>query len=51
MTEQPPPIVREDSPVFGSPSLKECVVLAVLRREITPEEAAELFVEYGLRSA
>lgn len=47
----PQPEVREDSPIFANSNLKEAVVLAVLKREITTEEAAELFVEYGLRSA
>lgn len=52
MTEQSqPPIVRKDSPLCSSPSLKDAVVLAALKGEITTEEAAELFVEYGLRGA
>lgn len=51
MNEQPPPIVREDSPIFGSPRLKEVILDATLKGEITAEEVDELFLEYGLRGA
>lgn len=49
--DRPPPIVREDSPIFSSPRLKEVILDAALRGEITTEEVDDLFLEYGLRGA
>lgn len=56
MTSRPQPAPRlpeprPDSPVYGCPRLKEVIVDAALKGEITQQEAADLFVEYGLRDA
>lgn len=41
---------RKSSPVYGCPRLKTVIVDAALKGEITEAEAADLFVQYGLRS-
>lgn len=45
------PAVRKDSPVYGCPRLKEVIVDAALKGEITLQDAEDLFVEYGLKGA
>lgn len=42
-------IKRPHSPLWQSPQLKEVIVAAALAGEITEQEAADLFVEYGLK--
>lgn len=42
---------RQDSPIYGCPRLKDVIVAAALKGEITEQDAADLFAEYGLRSA
>jgi hypothetical protein len=43
------PEPRQDSPIYGCPRLKDVVVAAALRGEISEQDAADLFIEYGLR--
>lgn len=40
---------RPHSPLWQSPQLKEVIVAAALNGEITEQDAADLFEEYGLR--
>lgn len=40
---------RPHSPLWQSPQLKEVIVAAALAGEITEQDAADLFVEYGLK--
>ncbi len=43
--------VREDSPLYGSPALKERVVDAALAGLLTRREVYDLFTAYGLKEA
>lgn len=55
MGELPPPVpacvceVREDSPIYASPRLKEFVIEAERKGQITATEVESFFVQYGLR--
>lgn len=46
-----PPEPRPDSPVYGSPRLKEVILDAALNGSLTQQDVDDLFVEYGLVSA
>jgi hypothetical protein len=40
---------RPHSPIWRSPRLKDVIVAAALAGQITQQDAADLFVEYGLK--